>query len=238
MMNALSYLTNILTLKVYDVTIEFSLQLAPKLYGKLGFKVWLKREDLQPVFSFKIRGAHNMMTKLPRELLEKGVICSAYNLFKRVMYSSNCTTHADLATMAFAQYLASGFPTPLGLAGFPPVPTVPHRSRSDTGGDDMMNALSYLTNILTLKVYDVTIEFSLQLAPKLYGKLGFKGVVGKGSYLLCGDCYVKRVNPKVRIIGVEPSDANAMALSFHYNQRLILDHVGGFVDGVTVGICI
>ncbi|WVZ25236.1 hypothetical protein V8G54_003780 [Vigna mungo] len=77
MMNVLSYLTNILTLKVYDVAIESHLQLAPKLFGKLEVKVWLKREDLQPVFSFKIRGAYNMMAKHPRELLEKGVICSA-----------------------------------------------------------------------------------------------------------------------------------------------------------------
>ncbi|KAG2371776.1 Threonine dehydratase [Vigna angularis] len=75
-MNVLSYLTNILTSKVYDVVIESSLQLAPKLFRKLGVKVWLKREDLQPVFSFKIREAYNMMAKLPRELLEKGVICS------------------------------------------------------------------------------------------------------------------------------------------------------------------
>ncbi|KOM29534.1 hypothetical protein LR48_Vigan721s001600, partial [Vigna angularis] len=76
-MNALSYLTNILTSKVYDVAIESSLQLAPKLSGKLGVKIWLKREDLQFIFSFKIREAYNMMAKLPRELLEKGVICSA-----------------------------------------------------------------------------------------------------------------------------------------------------------------
>ncbi|KAG2376842.1 Threonine dehydratase [Vigna angularis] len=76
-MNALSYLTNILTSKVYDVAIQSSLQLTPKLSRKLGVKVWLKRKDLQPVFSFKIRGAYNMMAKLPKELLEKGVICSA-----------------------------------------------------------------------------------------------------------------------------------------------------------------
>ncbi|WVZ15391.1 hypothetical protein V8G54_012957 [Vigna mungo] len=66
MMNALSYFRNILTSKVYDVAIKSPLQLAPKLSRKLKVKVWLKREDLQPVFSFKIRGAYNMTTKLPR----------------------------------------------------------------------------------------------------------------------------------------------------------------------------
>ncbi|CAN4109565.1 unnamed protein product [Withania somnifera] len=71
------YLTNILSSKVCDVAYETPLQVAPKLSERLGVKVWLKREDLQPVFSFKIRGAYNMMAKLSKEQLEKGVICSS-----------------------------------------------------------------------------------------------------------------------------------------------------------------
>ncbi|KAL2454768.1 Threonine dehydratase biosynthetic [Abeliophyllum distichum] len=63
--------------RVYDVAYESPLQLAPKLSNRWGVNVWLKREDLQPVFSFKLRGAYNMMAKLPREQLERGVICSS-----------------------------------------------------------------------------------------------------------------------------------------------------------------
>ncbi|KAL2509153.1 threonine dehydratase biosynthetic [Forsythia ovata] len=76
-LNAMKYLTNILSSKVYDVAYESPLQLAPKLSNRWGVNVWLKREDLQPVFSFKLRGAYNMMAKLPREQLERGVICSS-----------------------------------------------------------------------------------------------------------------------------------------------------------------
>nr|GMC82160.1 threonine dehydratase biosynthetic, chloroplastic-like [Ipomoea batatas] len=75
--NAVEYLTSILASKVYDVAYESPLQLAPKLSERLANNVWLKREDLQPVFSFKLRGAYNMMAKLPKEQLERGVICSS-----------------------------------------------------------------------------------------------------------------------------------------------------------------
>ncbi|CAA0830427.1 Threonine dehydratase biosynthetic-chloroplastic [Striga hermonthica] len=76
-LSAMEYLTNILSSKVYDVAVESPLQLAAKLSERWGVNVWLKREDFQPVFSFKLRGAYNMMAKLPREQLERGVICSS-----------------------------------------------------------------------------------------------------------------------------------------------------------------
>ncbi|XP_057982027.1 threonine dehydratase 1 biosynthetic, chloroplastic-like isoform X2 [Malania oleifera] len=77
LLTAMGCLTNILSSKVCDVAIESPLQLATKLSERLQAQVWLKREDLQPVFSFKFRGAYNMMAKLPREQLERGVICSS-----------------------------------------------------------------------------------------------------------------------------------------------------------------
>ncbi|KAL9266907.1 Threonine dehydratase 1 biosynthetic, chloroplastic-like protein, partial [Drosera capensis] len=75
--SAMEYLTNILASRVYDVAVETPLDYAGKLSERFGVSVWLKREDLQPVFSFKVRGAYNMMAKLPKEQLEKGVICSS-----------------------------------------------------------------------------------------------------------------------------------------------------------------
>ena len=71
------YLTRILTASVYDVAIETPLDFAPNLSRRLHNKVYLKREDLQPVFSFKIRGAYNKMAKLPEHLLKKGVITAS-----------------------------------------------------------------------------------------------------------------------------------------------------------------
>ena len=73
----MDYLQRILTARVYDVAVESPLELAAKLSGRLGNQVWLKREDTQPVFSFKLRGAYNKMARLSAEQLERGVICAS-----------------------------------------------------------------------------------------------------------------------------------------------------------------
>jgi len=73
----IDYLQKILTARVYDVAIETPLQSAPQLSTRLGHKVLLKREDLQPVFSFKLRGAYNKMAQLTPEQLKRGVICAS-----------------------------------------------------------------------------------------------------------------------------------------------------------------
>ncbi len=73
----LTYLQRILTAHVYDVAIESALELAPRLSARLGNRVLLKREDTQPVFSFKLRGAYNKMSRLTPEQLARGVICAS-----------------------------------------------------------------------------------------------------------------------------------------------------------------
>ena len=73
----MDYLQKILTARVYDVAIESPLELAEKLSDRLGNQVWLKREDTQPVFSFKLRGAYNKMARLSPEQLGRGVICAS-----------------------------------------------------------------------------------------------------------------------------------------------------------------
>src|SRR5690606_12261035 len=74
---AAGYVEKILRARVYDVAIESPLDRAPRLSQRLGSDVWLKREDLQPVFSFKLRGAYNKIAQLPVEALTRGVICSS-----------------------------------------------------------------------------------------------------------------------------------------------------------------
>ena len=71
------YIRKILAARVYDVAVESPLDLLPRLSQRLGSPVRLKREDLQPVFSFKRRGAYNKMAGLPREALERGIICAS-----------------------------------------------------------------------------------------------------------------------------------------------------------------
>ena len=73
----IDYLKRILTSKVYDVAIETPLERAPQLSARIGNSVWLKREDTQPVFSFKLRGAYNKMAHLPRANLARGVIAAS-----------------------------------------------------------------------------------------------------------------------------------------------------------------
>src|SRR3982751_453826 len=71
------YLQKILTARVYDVAIESALDIAPRLSARLDNRVFFKREDTQPVFSFKLRGAYNKMAHLPKEALARGVICAS-----------------------------------------------------------------------------------------------------------------------------------------------------------------
>src|SRR5262245_39117244 len=74
---AIDYLERILNSRVYDVAVETPLELAPKLSARLANRLMLKREDMQPVFSFKLRGAYNKMVKLPAQVLKRGVIAAS-----------------------------------------------------------------------------------------------------------------------------------------------------------------
>ncbi|KAK7267848.1 hypothetical protein RIF29_20527 [Crotalaria pallida] len=234
--NAMSYLTNILSSKVYDVAIESPLQLAPKLSERLGNKVWLKREELQPVFSFKLRGAYNMMAKLPKEQLEKGVICSSAG------------NHAQGVALAAKRLNCSAV-----IVMPVTTPDIKWKSVERLGatvvliGDSYDEAQAYAkkraieegrTFIPPFDHPDVIMgqgTVGMEIVRQMQGPLHAIFVPVGGGGLIAGiAAYVKRVSPQVKIFGVEPTDANAMALSFHHDQRVILDQVGGFADGVAV----
>ncbi|KAL0744031.1 hypothetical protein Bca4012_085544 [Brassica carinata] len=233
---AMEYLTSILSTKVYDVAIETPLHLAKKLSERLGVRMFLKREDLQPVFSFKIRGAYNMMAKLSSEQLAKGVICSSAG------------NHAQGVAMSAAK---------LGCTAVIVMPrTTPEikwQSVEDLGA----------TVVLVGDTYDEAQAFAKQRAeeegltfippfdhPDVIAGQGTVGMeitrqakgplyaifvpIGGGGLIAGIAAYVKRVSPEVKIIGVEPADANAMALSLHHGERVILNQIGGFADGVAV----
>ncbi|KAG4996283.1 hypothetical protein AAZX31_10G060100 [Glycine max] len=234
--DAMTYLTNILSSKVYDVAIESPLQLAPKLSARLGVKVWLKREDLQPVFSFKLRGAYNMMAKLPRELLERGVICSSAG------------NHAQGVALAAKRLNCSAV-----IAMPVTTPEIKWKSVEALGatvvlvGDSYDEAQAYAkkrgveegrTFVPPFDHPDVIMgqgTVGMEIVRQMQGPIFAIFVPVGGGGLIAGiAAYVKRVNPEVKIFGVEPTDANAMALSLHHDQRVILDQVGGFADGVAV----
>ncbi|KAL5740693.1 hypothetical protein ACOSP7_029575 [Xanthoceras sorbifolium] len=234
--DAMSYLTNILASKVYDVAIESPLQLAPKLSERLGVKLWLKREDLQPVFSFKLRGAYNMMAKLTEEQLKNGVICSSAGNHAQGVALSAKTLGCDAV-----------------IAMPVTTPEIKWQSVKRLGatvvlvGDSYDEAQAYAkkraieenrTFIPPFDHPDVIMgqgTVGMEIIRQMQGPLHAIFVPIGGGGLIAGiAAYVKRVSPQVKIIGVEPADANAMALSLHHGERVMLDKVGGFADGVAV----
>nr|AAT74611.1 threonine dehydratase/deaminase mutant [synthetic construct] len=233
---AMEYLTNILSTKVYDIAIESPLQLAKKLSKRLGVRMYLKREDLQPVFSFKLRGAYNMMVKLPADQLAKGVICSsAGNHAQGVALSASklgCTAVIvmPVTTPEIKWQAVENLGATVVLFGDSYDQAQAHaKIRAEEEG---------LTFIPPFDHPDVIAgqgTVGMEITRQAKGPLHAIFVPVGGGGLIAGiAAYVKRVSPEVKIIGVEPADANAMALSLHHGERVILDQVGGFADGVAV----
>ncbi|CAM8920056.1 unnamed protein product [Rhodiola kirilowii] len=235
--NALEYLTRILSSKVYDVADETPLELAQKLSERLGVHMFLKREDLQQVFSFKLRGAYNMMQKLPIDQLKKGVICSSAG------------NHAQGVALA-ARKLGCDAVIVMPVT----TPDIKWQSVKRLGatvileGDSYDEAQAYAkqrgekegrTFVPPFDHPDV-IAGQGTVGMEIYRQANGKPLhavfvpVGGGGLIAGIAAYMKRVCPEVKIIGVEPSDANAMALSLHHGHRVMLDQVGGFADGVAV----
>ncbi|KAL1545768.1 Threonine dehydratase biosynthetic, chloroplastic [Salvia divinorum] len=237
-LNAMEYLTTILSSKVYDVAYESPLQLASKLSDRLGANVWLKREDFQPVFSFKLRGAYNMMAKLSREQLARGVICSSAG------------NHAQGVALA-AQKLGCNAVIVMPVT----TPEIKRISVERLGatvvivGDSYDEAQAFAekqakeegrTFVPPFDHPDVITgqgTVGMEIVRQMKGPIDAIFVPVGGGGLIAGiAAYVKRVSPEVKIIGVEPFDANAMALSLHHGRRVVLDQVGGFADGVAVKV--
>ncbi|OWM69662.1 threonine dehydratase biosynthetic, chloroplastic [Punica granatum] len=240
--SAMEYLTNILSSKVYGVADETPLQLAEKLSKRWGVNLLLKREDMQPVFSFKLRGAYNMMAQLPREKLDRGVICSsAGNHAQGVALAANKLNCSAVIVMPVT------------------TPEIKWRSVERLGATVVLYGDSYdeaqthakkrgeeegRTFIPPFDHPDVIVgqgtvgmEIVREIVQRGIGPLHAIFVPVGGGGLIAGiAAYVKMVSPEVKIIGVEPSDANAMALSLHHGERVMLDQVGGFADGVAVKV--
>ncbi|PKA54341.1 Threonine dehydratase biosynthetic, chloroplastic [Apostasia shenzhenica] len=238
MPSPMEYLTNILSSKVYDVAIESPFQFAPKLSQSLGVDLWLKREDLQPVFSFKLRGAYNMMAKLPKEKLERGVICSSAG------------NHAQGVALA-AQKLGCDAVIVMPVT----TPEIKWISVERLGATVILKGDSYdeaqlyakqkaesdgRTFIPPFDHPDVIVgqgTVGMEIVRQMKGPLHAIFVPVGGGGLIAGiAAYIKCVCPEVKVIGVEPYDANAMALSLYHGQRVMLEQVGGFADGVAVKV--
>ncbi len=230
------YLERILRARVYDVAVETPLEVAPNLSARLGNRVLLKREDMQPVFSFKCRGAYNKMANLPAAALARGVI------------ASSAGNHAQGVALAAQK---------LGCAAVIVMPVTTPKIKVDAvkargaevhlDGDTYDEAhaeakrLERSRKLAFVHPYDdpdviagqgtIGMEILRQIAQPLYAVFV---PVGGGGLISGIASYIKRLRPAVKVFGVEPIDADAMARSLKAGRRVALDHVGLFADGVAV----
>jgi threonine dehydratase len=230
------YLQRILTAKVYDVANETPLERAHELSRRIGNTVLLKREDSQPVFSFKLRGAYNKMAHLPREQLERGVICASAG------------NHAQGVALAARR---------LGCTAVIVMPVTTPQVKIEAvkalGGEVVLHGDSYsdaathaselcereqLTFVHPFDDPDVIAgqgTIAMEILRQHQGPLHAVFVAVGGGGLISGVAnYIKAVRPEVKVIGVQMRDSDAMTRSVAAKERLALNDVGLFSDGTAV----
>ena len=230
------YLERILKARVYDVAIETPLDLAPSLSARVGNSVLLKREDMQPVFSFKLRGAYNKMVHLPADALRRGVIAaSAGNHAQGVALSAQklgCKAMIvmPVTTPQIKVQAVAGRGAEVVLAG-------------DTYDEAHAHALALMKRHRLTFVHpyddpDVIAgqgTIGMEILREHPGSIDAIFVAIGGGGLISGiGAYVKRLRPEIRLIGVEPVDSDAMYQSLQAGRRVKLEQVGLFADGVAV----
>jgi threonine dehydratase len=230
------YLVQILTARVYDVAQESPLETAPNLSARIDNKLLLKREDMQSVFSFKLRGAYNKMAQLSPDLLAQGVI------------AASAGNHAQGVALA-ARHLGTRAIIVMPVT----TPQVKVNAVAARGGEVVLHG----------DTYDDACAFARQLEaeknltfihpfddPDVIAGQGTIGMeilrqyqkpihaifvaIGGGGLISGIAAYVKRLRPEIKIIGVEPVDSDAMNQSLKAGKRVRLSQVGLFADGVAV----
>ena len=230
------YLEKILTARVYDVAIESPLEQAPSLSARIGNRLLLKREDMQPVFSFKLRGAYNKMVGLPAKALRRGVI------------AASAGNHAQGVALA-AQKLGCRAVIVMPVT----TPRIKIEAVSARGAQVVLHGDSYSDAYERARVLARARRLPMIHPyddPEVIAGQGTIGMeilrqhprpidaifvaVGGGGLISGIAAYVKRLRPAIRVIGVQPVDSDAMARSLKAGRRVTLSHVGLFADGVAV----
>ncbi|AFZ36896.1 L-threonine ammonia-lyase [Stanieria cyanosphaera PCC 7437] len=230
------YLEKILTARVYDVAQESPLEYAPNLSARLQNKLLLKREDMQSVFSFKLRGAYNKMAQLSPDILAQGVI------------AASAGNHAQGVALAASK---------LGTTAIIVMPVTTPQVKVDAvaarggqvvlHGDTYDDACAYARQLEAEKNLTFIHPFDDPDVIAGQGTIGMEILrqyqqpidailvaIGGGGLISGIAAYIKRLRPEIKIIGVEPVDADAMYQSLKAGQRVRLSQVGLFADGVAV----
>jgi threonine dehydratase len=230
------YLKAILQARVYDVAIESPLERATGISETVGNHVLLKREDLQPVFSFKLRGAYNKMAHLTSAELKRGVICASAG------------NHAQGVALAAKK---------LGCKAVIVMPTTTPAIKVDAvtrrgatvvlHGDSYHEAGLHAKALASKRKLTYVHPYDDPLVIAGQGTIGMEVLrqhqhpidavfvpVGGGGLIAGIAAYIKALSPSTKIIGVEPIDSNAMQASLAAGKRITLSHVNLFADGVAV----
>ena len=230
------YLKKILTSRVYDLAIETPLELAPNLSQRTGNRIYFKREDMQSVFSFKLRGAYNKMAHLPPAQLKRGVICASAG------------NHAQGVALSAST---------LGCRAVIVMPTTTPAVKIDAvrarGGEVVLHGDSYsdaYQHALTLEKKHKLCFVHPFDDPDVIAGQGTIGMeilrqhpgpihavfvaVGGGGLISGVAAYIKAVRPDIKVIGVQTTDSDAMTRSLASGRRVLLQDVGLFSDGTAV----
>lgn len=231
-----TYLKMILNSRVYDVARETPLEAAAGLSHRLGNAVWLKREDLQPVFSFKLRGAYNKVAGLSQAQCTKGIItASAGNHAQGVALAARHRRIKSLIVMPRT------------------TPRIKIEAVQALGGKTLLHGdtydeayaqaqtLSQQRGMVFIHPYDdpdviagqgtIAMELLRQHRDDMHAIFV---PVGGGGLIAGIAAYVKLLRPEIRIIGVEPDEAPCMYEALRRKRRVVLKQVGIFADGVAV----
>ena len=236
-MKTADYLDLIRDAQVYDVALETPLELASKLSARVNNRILMKREDLQPVFSFKLRGAYNKIASLSADEITNGVICSSAG------------NHAQgVALAAKKRGIRAVIIMPVTT------PTIKTKAVRELGGEVVLHGDTYddaykyardlerEQGLVFIHPFDDpyviagqgTIGAEIMRQAKDDIDAIFVPIGGGGLIAGIAVC-VKSQNPDIRIVGVEPDDSAAMRDSLAAGEPVTLDHVGIFADGVAVG---
>jgi threonine dehydratase len=235
-MHADDYIELIDAANVYDVAKVSPLEIASNLSERLGCRILMKREDLQPVFSFKLRGAYNKLSNLPQEAIDAGVICSSAG------------NHAQGVALAAQRRNAKAI-----IVMPVTTPSIKVNAVVSLGGEVVLHGDNY--DEAYAKACELVDEQGLTFIHPFDDPtvIAGQGTIGKelidqmsddvaavfvpigGGGLMAGIAtYIKAKRPDVKIIGVEPRDSAAMSESIAAGKPITLDHVGIFADGVAV----
>ncbi|MRR51902.1 MAG: threonine ammonia-lyase, biosynthetic [Rhodocyclaceae bacterium] len=232
----MDYLEKILNARVYDVAIESPLELASNLSARIGNKIFLKREDMQPVFSFKLRGAYNKMAHLTPAQRKRGVIAAS---------AGNHAQGVALSARKMGCRAVIVMPTT--------TPQIKVNAVKSRGGEVVLAGDSYdeaYAHALVLEKKQKLTFVHPYDDPEVIAGQGTIGMeilrqhpepidavfcaIGGGGLIAGVAAYVKRLRPETKVIGVETFDADAMARSLKAGRRVKLDSVGLFADGTAV----